>query len=89
MCFAAASAVPAAAPENIVASNPIGQSATIAPAPVEASTFVFRRSHDCIGRYHGTSCASVMIFKRNFPSPLTVTSPVEESDFAVSELGDL
>ena len=84
-----ATAEPAATPENIVASTPIGQSATIAPAPVEASTSLFVRWHDCIGRYHGMSCASVMIFKRNLPSPFTVTSPVVDSDFATSELGAL
>ena len=38
MSAAAARAVPAAASVNIVASKPIGQSATTAPAVVEAST---------------------------------------------------
>ena len=89
MRLAARSAVPAATPENMVASKPIGQSATIAPAIVEASTFAFVRWHDCIGRYHGMSCASVMIFKRNLPSPFTVTSPVVPLMEAISESGDL
>ena len=81
--------MPAAASVNIVASKPIGQSATTAPAPVEASTSGLVRWRDCIGRYHGMSCADVISLRRNLPSPPTVTSPVVPSTEAVSEFGAL